>query len=188
MTAVAVADSRPGFWTPELDDRLRELAPDHSARQIADMVGASRNAVIGRCRRRKIDLASPATKIQRGPILRLPIRKAAVRIAKVLTPEYSNVEPSKLNAHCANLQRKREVAMLAPADDWQPARTALLDLRSSNCRWPLWTDATPRSERFFCGNAVVPGGSYCSHCATLAYRPRQIATQQDRKIRKGLAA
>jgi uncharacterized protein (UPF0335 family) len=179
-TIAITSGPQTGFWTPEIDERMRQLAPDHSAKQIAEMIGASRNAVIGRGRRRKIDLASPATKIQRGPILRIPIRKAAVRIANVLTP-HPAIEPSKIDAHCADLQRKRELAMVAPADDWTPARVAFLDIRDGFCRWPLWTGRPPLAEKFFCGNPSEPGNSYCEHCRHRGTAPRAQVTM-DRRL------
>lgn len=37
------------------------------------------------------------------------------------------------------------------------------------CTWPLWTDATPRSQRTYCGEPVF-GGSYCAAHVALARR------------------
>lgn len=44
--------SATAVWPKERDDKLREMAENgESARHIADQLGTSRNAIIGRCRR-----------------------------------------------------------------------------------------------------------------------------------------
>lgn len=163
-----------GQWTEELDERLRVLAPDYSASQIASMLGASRNAVIGRCSRRKIDLASAATKIQRSPVVRLVLKGAPPRPAR---PKYfatfnGITDPAKVDQIAAARAVQRESKMTAVETDWRPARIGFMKLRDGLCKWPLWTGRPALDEKFFCGNESLPGLPYCLHCRTLSIAPR----------------
>lgn len=66
----------------------------------------------------------------------------------------------------------------------QERREALKALHSDNavhiterswnqCAWPLWTDATPFSEKMFCGTATeAPGCPYCKGHCEMAYGQR----------------
>jgi GcrA cell cycle regulator len=45
---------------------------------------------------------------------------------------------------------------------------SLIDLAHDRCRWPVGDPAA--ADFVFCGNAVVPGFSYCAGHARMAYR------------------
>lgn len=174
------------IWNAELDERLRILAPDYSAAQIAAMLGVSRNAVIGRCHRRNIALAGAQKKAaarRAEAKLRPPRRERKVQIKRekdMIAPD--GADPSVY----ISLAERREAAMVAPSADWQPARIGLMDLREDTCRWPLWIGIVPFSEKFYCGSKALPGNAYCSHCHRLSVTAPHVAAAVDRRI--GFAA
>lgn len=172
-------------WTPELDAIMTEMAPDYSAREIAMKIGVTRNMVIGRCRRGKIDLASPATKIQRGPILRLPInrllKRAPVWPRSPAPPPPARptkfvayggeTDPAIVDAIARQRMARLEQKSLARTEAWQPKPVAYFNIRDGLCRWPLWGKDTPFSEKFFCG-LPTEGETYCPHCAARGTAPK----------------
>lgn len=52
-----------------------------------------------------------------------------------------------------------------------PGKVHLLAMPSTRCRcsWPTWTDTTPPAERFYCGEAITPGRTYCGAHRARAY-------------------
>lgn len=165
-------------WTDAHDATMRELAPDYSASHIAEVIGTTRNAVIGRCRRRKIDLASAATKTQRSPVVRLVLRGVPPQ-RKMPSHAYPGSAPSEIPSICITLHEKREAAMVAPSAGWQPARISAADLKSHHCQWPLWTGNEPK---FFCGNEQLPGESYCRRCHGLSVSAPSVVAGVDRRL------
>lgn len=176
-------------WDNVSDQELTRLARDHSAQQIATMLGCSRNAVIGRCYRKKIGLASAATKGQRTVASSDPrparkpsiLRPPSVPQAARARTAFPGASPAEVASICASRRKQREAAMIATTVDWQPAKSHFLDIQEGFCRWPLWQSAAPFSEKFFCGNEVVPGQSYCSHCLGLSINP-QHTRDTDRRL------
>ncbi|MGJ0509964.1 MAG: GcrA family cell cycle regulator [Methylocystis sp.] len=56
-----------------------------------------------------------------------------------------------------------------------PRGKTLLDLEHGECRWPLgdiWDRRGPVTE-YFCGEATVPGSSYCPKCRERAFVPKR---------------
>lgn len=149
-------------WTDDLDAIMREMAPDHSASQIASVIGTTRCAVIGRCRRRKIDLRSAATKVVRAAVLRLPLKPRKARVARSPVAVAPAPEP-------------------IVAIDWTPRMIGLDSLRRGSCRWPLWQAGAPPDQKFYCGNDALPGKPYCAHCFALGTSPRTTVSL-DRKL------
>ena len=143
-------------WTEERLELLKSrFAEGLTCREIADDIGVSRNAVIGKLSRLNLtreksgDLPRPARKDapkgrRRGSVPRLQYR--------ILQAVYA--EP------------------LAPADGGPIANghsCSLLELSEERCRWPI---STPGAEDFcFCGNTPVEGLPYCPGHSRLAYRP-----------------
>jgi GcrA cell cycle regulator len=143
-------------WTEERLELLKSrFAEGLTCREIADDIGVSRNAVIGKLSRLNLtrekagDLPRPARKDapkgrRRGSVPRLQYR--------ILQAVYA--EP------------------LAPADHGPIANghsCSLLELSEERCRWPI---STPGAEDFcFCGNTPVEGLPYCPGHSRLAYRP-----------------
>ena len=152
-------------WTPERIERLRNLeAKGHSCSEIADQMGVTRNAVIGKLHRLGISRGRPAGGSARScpPRARRPrqsSRRTFLRLMLSASPPTAGDAGAQLNAvHSA-----------------QPC--SLLDLGHSTCRWPM---GNPEAADFaFCGNEAYPGCPYCAGHALMAYRipPARSATR-----------
>ncbi|SHG28676.1 GcrA family cell cycle regulator [Bradyrhizobium erythrophlei] len=143
-------------WTEERLELLKSrFAEGLTCREIADDIGVSRNAVIGKLSRLNLtrerggEAPRPARKDapkgrRRGSVPRLQYRILQAVYAEPLHP--ADDEPIA-NGHCCSL----------------------LELSEERCRWPI---STPGAEDFcFCGNTPVEGLPYCPGHSRLAYRP-----------------
>jgi GcrA cell cycle regulator len=148
--------TNPPTWTTERIELLKShFAAGLTCREIADDIGVSRNAVIGKLsrldltREKNADASRPARKeAASGPRPR-SVPRLQYRMLQNL---YSEPEPAARdepigNEHCCSL----------------------LELSEQRCRWPI---STPGAADFcFCGNTPVEGLPYCAGHARLAYRP-----------------
>ncbi len=143
-------------WTDERVELLkRRFEAGLSCRQIADDIGVSRNAVIGKLSRLNLtrekarDARRPAPKAaakghRPGTVPRL---RCQMRLALYAEPQPAADDEPIHNGHCCSL----------------------LELSDARCRWPI---STPGAEDFcFCGNTPVEGLPYCAGHTRLAYRP-----------------
>ena len=143
-------------WTDERVELLKSrFAAGLSCREIADDIGVSRNAVLGKLSRLNL------TREKSGDARR-PARKDAVKGHRprtvprlqyqILLTLYGEPQPAVgdepiHNEHCCSL----------------------LELSEERCRWPI---STPGLADFcFCGNTPVEGLPYCAGHTRLAYRP-----------------
>lgn len=99
-----------GFWTQERVDELRTRATDgDSAHVIADALGTTRNAVIGKCRRQKITLVGWNNYLERvrggGPSRR---DKRALRRAERIREKIKKLDElrASLETHLAKLSEE----------------------------------------------------------------------------------
>ena len=143
-------------WTDERVELLkRRFEAGLSCRQIADDIGVSRNAVIGKLSRLNLtrekarDVRRPAPKAaakghRPGTVPRL---RCQMRLALYAEPQPAADDEPIHNGHCCSL----------------------LELSDARCRWPI---STPGAVDFcFCGNTPVEGLPYCAGHTRLAYRP-----------------
>lgn len=165
-------------WGAELDSQLRELGRDHSATEIAALLGCSRNAVIGRCFRRGIALKG--TDARRAATREANAAAAQAR-AKQVRASQPKLPPQQIRASRTEAVAAREVVLIAPTVEWQSARVSVADVKAGQCQWPLWPTGAPVSEKFFCGLPALPSGSYCAHCRALSYSP-QFTRDIDRRL------
>ena len=138
-------------WTIERVARMKTLIDAGlSCAQIADEIGVSRNAVIGKANRLHLSRFTTATQ---GQAERTgPPQIARMRIAR----------GRRLPALQANPQTFVEVSANTAS------RRSLSELQECHCRWPI---GDPGTEDFgFCGNKPLDGLPYCSMHARLAYR------------------
>jgi len=143
-------------WTEERLERLKiHFAAGLTCRQIADDIGVSRNAVIGKLSR--LDLTREKNAGARRPTPKGPARTrspgSVPRLQyQMLATLYAEPEPAAFDGpipseHCCSL----------------------LELSEQRCRWPI---STPGAVDFrFCGNPPLEGVPYCAGHARLAYRP-----------------
>ncbi len=134
-------------WT---DERVTELAKlwdsGYSASVIGRMLGVSKNAVVGKAHR-----------------MRLQSRPSPIRRDRS-TPVRRRV-PMPVRLH--------QDRPMAPPPPPAPRWTARTDGKGPNCLWPLGDPGEP--DFHFCGDPAVEGKPYCpDHCAR-AYITRSRA-------------
>jgi GcrA cell cycle regulator len=146
-------------WTAERIELLKNrFEAGLSCRQIANDIGVSRNAVIGKLSRLNL------TREKRDDIPRMP-RRERMGAAKERRPK-----------SVPRLQYQMLQSLYAepsPAADDTPIHSdhccSLLELSEEKCRWPI---STPGAEDFcFCGNTPLGGQPYCLGHTRIAYRP-----------------
>ncbi len=143
-------------WTAERIELLKNrFEAGLSCREIADDIGVSRNAVIGKLSRLNL------TREKIGDARR-PARKDAAKGRRPKT--VPRLQYQMLKALYGETQ---------PAADDEPIHNghccSLLELSEERCRWPI---STPGAADFcFCGNTPLEGLPYCAGHTRLAYRP-----------------
>ncbi len=140
-------------WTPEREEKLKELwKKGHSGSEIANMLGGTtRNAVIGKAHRLKLQARSVSTKST---------------ILKVST-EKDNTSQTKKQ----KLGRKARFKALLLDKNFEPEKpTKLEDLTDSVCRWPLGEKMKPSS--LFCGRKALEKFPYCKLHVLYAFQPK----------------
>jgi GcrA cell cycle regulator len=142
-------------WTPERIERLKNrFEAGLSCRQIADDIGVSRNAVIGKLSRLNL------TRERSGDAPR-PARKDAARERRPRAGPRLQYQMLKA------LYGEPQPAADEPIHNGH--RCSLLELSEQSCRWPI---STPGAADFcFCGNTPLEGLPYCAGHTRLAYRP-----------------
>ena len=143
-------------WTTERIELLKvHFAAGLSCREIANEIGVSRNAVIGKLSRLNLTREKPGEP-------RRPARKATAKGHRPGTTP--------------RLRCRIRLAFYTepqPAADDEPIHNghtcSLLELNDARCRWPI---STPGADDFcFCGNPPLDGLPYCAGHTRLAYRP-----------------
>src|SRR5262249_55499827 len=149
MTLIETSRRNPcDTWTAERIEQLKSgFGAGLSCAQIANEIGVSRNAVIGKLNRLGLSRG-------RNPAAPRARNGALVRRPHVLTQR---------------LVLKALFASEPVADDVVSAEPcSLLNLAPRKCRWPIGSAATATFT--FCGNTTVDGVSYCAGHARMAYR------------------
>jgi len=141
-------------WTAERVEQLRHhVVNGLTCSQIAAEIGVTRNAVIGKIHRLGLSPTRPAG----APARACPPRERRPRLSP---------QRRLLRLFDARSGGKSAAIALAPIESAQPC--SLLEITANACHWPL---GDPHAADFaFCGNAAVPGLSYCVGHARMAYR------------------
>ena len=149
MTACEISSKNlRGTWTTERVALLRSCVNSGlSCAQIANEIGVSRNAVIGKINR--LGLSRGRSAAASGPRVGAPRRRP-----QVLTQRLA------LEAVFASEPVGEDVVSAEPC--------SLLSLAPHKCRWPISSGGTAAFT--FCGNITAGGVSYCVGHARLAYR------------------
>lgn len=164
-------------WTEENVVELKRLfdAGEWSCGQIAQMIGCTRNAVIGKLHRMGLErsLDDVAQRKSDGAAKRSKMRRPAAA---------SN------NFAGVNARKRAEKAEIVPqleagepidiAPDQSEHAVSLFDVRGDQCRWPL-NDAGPGF--LFCGAKQEDGCSYCTRHHMIA---RGSGTRSERNAVK----
>ena len=140
-------------WTTDRIEALKtHFEAGLSCREIANEIGVSRNAVIGKISRlnltRDKGVMRVATKEDAAP--KRP--RGAQRLRQILLKSFpSEAEP---------------VVVDEPIHNGHTC--SLFELSKETCRWPI---STPGHADFcFCGNTPIDGMPYCAGHSRLAYR------------------
>lgn len=155
-------------WTPEVVDRAATmLSAGRSCAFIAKALGVSRNAVVSR--------------VHRDPKLKnLPGRNRANTTPGYMKASNKGAGQSKSSKLVTfgpvRMTRAASIADRLKALNWEdrpeptvaptPKMIALVDLSSSDCRWPVGDPL--QSDFGFCGHGKLLGSSYCPHHAQRA--------------------
>ena len=129
-------------WTPEKENKLKELwKKGHTASQIAALIpGTTRNSVIGKAHRLKLEARAKSKKIPN-----LPKQKTQVG---------SRPKQEKVGG-----RRSKFKALLLDKSFPPENPTKLLDLTEEHCKYPLGEKMEPAI--FFCGRKPVNKFPYC---------------------------
>jgi GcrA cell cycle regulator len=146
--------SHSAAWPPERVERLKSLfGAGLSCSRIANEIGVTRNAVIGKVNR--LGLSRP-----KG----LPARKSDGGERKLPPWRLKVISQHQLLARLprAPLPRLEDIAI------FDGRGCSLLELSVGKCRWPI---NEPGEDNFcFCGNAQLAGFPYCVGHARIAYK------------------
>ena len=145
-------------WTPERENKLKELwKKGHSGSQIAAILGdTTRNAVIGKAHRLKLQARSVSTKA--------PVKQ---NTEKNNTTEIKN---QKLG------RKARFRALLLDKSFERENPKKLEELDDKTCRWPI---GHPYEDKFyFCGRTPMEKFPYCKLHVLYAFQPKN-AKEED---------
>jgi GcrA cell cycle regulator len=136
-------------WTAERVNQLKShFEAGLSCSQIADEIGVSRNAVIGKINRMRLS--------RFGAVIAKPRQRRA-------PPRFSSQHHILAALRAEPLPLRQE----APVENM--SRCSLVDLAEEECRWPI---SDPGARDFgFCGRKAVNGLPYCAAHARMAYQP-----------------
>ena len=145
-------------WTNKREEKLKELwKKGHSGSEIANMLGGvTRNAVIGKAHRLKLEARSISTK------------------AKIKTNNEKNNSTETKNQ---KLGRKARFQALLLDKNFEPENpTKLEDLTEKHCKWPLGEKM--QLATFFCGRQAMEKFPYCKLHVLYAFQPKN-AKEED---------
>jgi GcrA cell cycle regulator len=139
-------------WTTERIELLKShFAAGLSCREIANEIGVSRNAVIGKLSR--LNLTREKT-------------------MKARRDDAGRGRPKSVPRLQYRMLRKLFTDAQAPAENetiLSEQHCSLLELSEERCRWPI---SSPGEKDFcFCGNRPLEGLPYCAGHSRLAYLP-----------------
>jgi GcrA cell cycle regulator len=148
-------------WTEARVQQLRAFVTEGlTCSQIADQIGVTRNAVIGKIHRLGLSPGrKPAALAGAMRASSARPRERQSRITRILRAIETR-PPSPLESS--------PIASMTPPMVESAQRCSLLDLAHGRCRWPI---SDPGKDDFaFCGNDSIAGISYCVGHARMAYR------------------
>lgn len=159
-------------WTNSQEQTLADMWADgKSLGMIAGVLGFTRSAVAGKMQRLRLDKRPTAERVKR---IFPPCKPRAKRISQATArqrpsaPILRALPDIPYDGPLVTIDHLGEIN--APDG---PGPVALLKLRPSHCRRPLWGVVKPATVDgfMFCGAPTV-GGSYCASCAPkMSYVP-----------------
>jgi hypothetical protein len=147
-------------WTKDEDQTLcnQYIAGNCGiVRKLADLLDRSRNAVIGRANRLGLSRPKESWKPERQPRIHRQ-QKSGEGIIHMHKNNLPDISYDQLWT-------------------WAVDRTALVDIKEHQCRWPV-------GEMEFCGGHKINGGPYCAAHSRFAYtkQPPVLRTEAFFKV------
>ena len=160
----------PTFWTDKVVAVLRERwAAGDSAGVIADAIGTSRNSIIGKVRRLKLEPRKVKTALSCYD--GRPVKKAAPKPRK---PHVSIA--TRWGAYSA--EPKPGKLPPTPVADLVPLNIPFEDLRAFHCRWMTSETTYPST---FCGHSAFVG-SWCPTHRAIVSAPKPVRRKVDVEV------
>ena len=134
------------FWDDEMDKIVLENYNKMRAKQIAELLGVTKNAVIGRAKRLGLSRTKEARVKSHKPLSPFGSwrRKGWDRIQRMFRP------------------RPEPVTVVSI-----PGGISIMELTGSTCRWPV---SGTGADMMYCGGEVHKEQSYClEHCHIAFY-------------------
>ena len=134
------------FWDDEMDKIVLENYNKMRAKQIAELLGVTKNAVIGRAKRLGLSRTKEARVKSHKPLSPFGSwrRKGWDRIQRMFRP------------------RPEPVTVVSI-----PGGISIMELTGSTCRWPV---SGTGADMMYCGGEVHKEKSYClKHCQVAYY-------------------
>ena len=146
-------------WTTEREEKLKQLWKEgHSGSQIARILGdgATRNSVLGKAFRLKLD---------------------ARTASKKSTPRATTKKDNSPEIKNQKIGRKAKFRALLLDKNFEPENPKKIeDLTNETCRWPI---GHPYEEKFyFCGRKPMEKFPYCKLHVLFAFQPKN-AKEED---------
>ena len=146
----AYTTAHPGSfpWTPENTQRLIELAATKTIPEIVQIMGASKNSIVGRAHR--LGISFPTFRFECAKVHREIARMTAAGLGVTDIARTLGQPISTVNGKLRYLRRRDE-----------PKKTiwTLADLGPDQCRWPLGNPKDRAEE--FCGEPTAKDKPYC---------------------------
>lgn len=156
------------MWTDDIITFAKQHWPDHSARQIAQMIHArfgvtfSRNAVVGKMFREGMPPKSPDTIRAMASLRHGPAK------VKAKQEPHRTRKPKRI--------RKPKAVKIARPDS---RRITILARQRGDCAYP--THTLPDGDHRFCGHPVKTG-SYCAYHAAVCYNISETEKARNRAL------
>jgi GcrA cell cycle regulator len=152
------------IWNLETEQIIREMWNNKEpTRMIADKLGITRNAVIGKARRMNLLARAPRkpSANTKPDDKEIPTRAARMKLV-----------PFKDNPERRPLQWSPAVTRLTKPDN---PPVGILDAAFHHCRAVVGIDGTSRRLALFCGAQIMEGKSYCPYHQSLYYQVRGVS-------------
>ena len=174
-------------WTDERVELLTKLNDEgHSSRYIAEQLGVTRNAVIGKLHRlgRSVKRPEAATSptpqaaTEPGPLEQEENeeRERQARALEEIAEELPDLE-DEADFDTSEVNSVREIAA---ETEKKSLRLSLMELTERTCKWPVGDPAT--KDFWFCGLPSKPGTPYCEAHNNVALQP--LSSRRDPRAKR----